>query len=327
MTVAGDTLFFVADDGVTGRELWKTDGTEGGTILVRDINEGPENSGVSYLTDVAGVLLFSAGTRTDDGTLNRALWRSDGTAAGTEMVKDIYITSPDMTAIGSTAYFSGRGESTGIELWKTDGTEEGTTLVRDIDLDDSSFPDELTSCNGILYFVAYDPLYSRELFRSDGTYLGTELVYDVRPGGDPSVEVDVTFTPTAAGPAAGLMDVMADENSVIAMLHGTGVAPEPTPPELMAELLFSFDAAVADGSLQGSGPAASAAGRLGALRNMLVTAQTLIDAGDIEAACTQLFDAYQRTDGEPIPPDFVEGDAAPLVAAMIADLRGLLECE
>src|SRR5262245_14321839 len=35
------TLLFRADDGVTGTELWRTDGTEAGTVLVKDIVPGP----------------------------------------------------------------------------------------------------------------------------------------------------------------------------------------------------------------------------------------------------------------------------------------------
>ena len=44
MTAVGDTLFFTADDGVNGNELWKSDGTEAGTVLVKDINPGSGSS-------------------------------------------------------------------------------------------------------------------------------------------------------------------------------------------------------------------------------------------------------------------------------------------
>ena len=328
LTVVDNTLYFVTEDGETGQELWRSDGTEEGTVQVRDINPGAASSAPANLIDVDGVLFFRASTHPLYASLDLALWKSDGTEDGTVKVKDIdYSGIGGLAVLGDTLFFRGGDEFTRDELWKSDGTEEGTVLVRDIDPDGGTYPDELTVSNGVLYFVAYDPLYSRELFRSDGSYLGTQIVHDVRPGGDPSIEVDVTFTPAAAGPASGLLHAIGFENDVRVPLAGAGVAPEPTPEELIAEILTAFDAAVADGSLAGAGPGASAAGRLGALRNMLAAAQAFIDAGDVAAACTQLLDAYNRTDGLPIPPDFVEGDAAAALASMIQDLRDLLECE
>ena len=47
------TLFFVANDGVNGEELWKSDGTEAGTVMVRDINLGPGNSEPQYLVQTS----------------------------------------------------------------------------------------------------------------------------------------------------------------------------------------------------------------------------------------------------------------------------------
>src|SRR5580704_11931564 len=76
---------FNADDGVDGVELWKSDGTAAGTVMVKDIDPGSDGSFPNSLTNVNGTLYFSA----DDGTDGFELWKSDGTAAGTVMVKDI----------------------------------------------------------------------------------------------------------------------------------------------------------------------------------------------------------------------------------------------
>ena len=68
---------------LTGTELWKSDGTESGTVLVEDINPGG-SSFPQYLTNVAGTLFFFA----NDGNSGQELWKSDGTATGTVLVKD-----------------------------------------------------------------------------------------------------------------------------------------------------------------------------------------------------------------------------------------------
>ena len=95
-----------ADDGTNGDELWKSDGTVNGTVMVKDIYNGSYGSNAYELTVVGNTLYFSA----SDGTYGSELWKSDGTANGTMMVKDINIGSgPSIcqffTAVGNTLYF------------------------------------------------------------------------------------------------------------------------------------------------------------------------------------------------------------------------------
>src|SRR5204863_6482475 len=81
------TLFFTASRPDTGRELWKSDGTEAGTVLVKDIVPGPGSgagSGPGFLTAVNGTLFFTVYHYSGD-----VLWKSDGTEAGTVLVKDV----------------------------------------------------------------------------------------------------------------------------------------------------------------------------------------------------------------------------------------------
>ena len=84
--MSGESCSSRAGDGIHGRELWTSDGTQAGTVLVKDIKPGrASGSFPSYLTAVGGRLFFTA----DDGKHGQELWRSDGTRAGTVLVKDI----------------------------------------------------------------------------------------------------------------------------------------------------------------------------------------------------------------------------------------------
>ena len=84
-------MFFVADDGVHGVELWKTHGSRSGTLLVKDISRCSNQFGAlsrsgTSLGRAKGTLFFAA----NDSTNGLELWKSDGTRSGTVMVKDIH---------------------------------------------------------------------------------------------------------------------------------------------------------------------------------------------------------------------------------------------
>ena len=90
------------------------------------------------------------------------MWKSDGTASGTVIVKDIYIGSDASQpytpiAIGDTLYFTARDGIYGDELWKSDGTANGTVLVKDISYGEGwGSPTDFTAIGNLLYFVASD---------------------------------------------------------------------------------------------------------------------------------------------------------------------------
>ncbi|MBC7817675.1 MAG: hypothetical protein IAG10_12350, partial [Planctomycetaceae bacterium] len=179
--VVGSTLFFEANDGINGPELWKSDGSEAGTVLVKDIQEGDGPTYLSYLTNVDGTLFFSA----NDGVNGRELWKSDGSEAGTVLVKDIDADNPiffgsnpqELFNFGGTLFFSANDSLAGRELWKSDGTESGTVLVKEIRPQPfgglGSYPGEFTVHNGELFFSASDGSPGSELWKTDGTEEGT----------------------------------------------------------------------------------------------------------------------------------------------------------
>jgi ELWxxDGT repeat protein len=188
LTNVNGTLFFTANDGVHGDELWKSDGTTAGTIMVDDIHPGSFTSYPTDLTNVNGTLFFAA----NDGVHGDELWESDGTAAGTVMVKDIasggrYYPSSNpgnLTNVNGTLFFTAHDNVEATSLWKSDGTAAGTVMLANFAVPGArSSPDHLTNVNGTLFFTADDGVHGDELWKSDGTVAGTTLVSDIYPGG------------------------------------------------------------------------------------------------------------------------------------------------
>ena len=187
LTGVGGTLFFTADDGTHGRELWKSDGTRAGTVLVKDIEPGDyDGSYPSSLTGVGGTLFFTA----DDGTHGRELWKSDGTRAGTVLVKNINASRrlrqqlsllPDRCGRDVVLHRRRRHPRPGaVEVgWHQGGHRPGQGHQRPVDY--GSDPSSLTGVGGTLFFTAGDGTHGQELWKSDGTKAGTVLVKDIHP--------------------------------------------------------------------------------------------------------------------------------------------------
>ena len=174
-------MYFAGDNEGMGIELWKTDGTAMGTVLVADINP-LEDSDPSWLAAGNGLLFF----RANDGTSGDEVWVTDGTAAGTRLTRDIHPgadgSHPEHIGVmDGIAYFMADDGTNGSELWRSDGTPEGTFMVMDINPGaGSSSPHWHTVLGAWVYFRADDGQHGDELWRTDGTT--TELVKDINPG-------------------------------------------------------------------------------------------------------------------------------------------------
>ena len=225
LTDVGGVLLFSASDRPTGiddvisAELWKTDGTEAGTVQVADIYPGVQGSEPCELTNVGGTAFFTAWT----GTSGFALFKSDGNTTdyvatpaglswcsswftpvenvlffvtdgkvwksdGTTTVVVAELNAGNLTNVAGTLFFTGCDAAHGCELWKSNGIT--AELVADLRPGpDSSRPYGLLAIDGAVYFSADAPTTGREVWKSDGTT--TSLFADIVPGpagSDPYVE-------------------------------------------------------------------------------------------------------------------------------------------
>ena len=148
-------------------------------------------------------MLFPA----NDGVHGREMWFSDGTAAGTRMVRDFVPGATGMwdanyafiTAFGNRAYFMASDVDHGQEVWSTDGTDAGTSLVADLSPGpESSFPFAFTVTGGKLYIVGGGTmLVGPSLWVIDGTASGARAV-------STAFGVSYNFgTPTVLWPVGG----------------------------------------------------------------------------------------------------------------------------
>jgi len=198
LTVVGDTLFFVGSESPSGAELWKSDGTESGTVLVKDLWPGESSSDPSSLTNVNGTLFFSA----RDGTAGRELWKSDGSELGTVLVRDINPGRDDSYAtalanVGGRLVFHACEPRSGCEVWQSDGTAEGTQPLADIiPGSSSSNPSDFTVARSLIYFSADTPHDGRELWA-----IPTSALEPAAPA--PSDDGGCASTPAGRGGSAG----------------------------------------------------------------------------------------------------------------------------
>ncbi|NJC87371.1 MAG: hypothetical protein FIB02_02390 [Desulfuromonas sp.] len=177
--------------------------------LLKDIYPGVDGgvSNISELT-VVGSNVYFVGS---DGVHGAELWVTDGTTAGTRMVRDITPGSTgsvveELTNVNGVLYFvTSDWVYHGEELWRSDGTEAGTIRVKANAPDDVSYSTgELTDVDGTLFFSR-----KGELWKSDGTEAGTVQVKDIYPGTGGSapqnlVDVNGTLYFTATDGITGL---------------------------------------------------------------------------------------------------------------------------
>ncbi len=186
LRVINNQIFMVADDGIHGRELWISDGTANGTQMVTDLNPNGDGLFTQYsdhaFAELNGNIFFYG----SDGVNGIQLWKSDGTAAGTQIVKIInptgdiigpgaITTTSDIVSTGKRLFFRANDGVTGDEPWVSDGTANNTHIVADIAPKGSSGAYNFMPFGDKVLFAAFDTFYifSDDVYITDGTAAGT----------------------------------------------------------------------------------------------------------------------------------------------------------
>lgn len=180
-------MYFSADDGTHGNELWVSDGTAGNTKMLKDITPGSDGTNFNEFTHLGNSVIFSVSTI--DYSLD--LWKTDGT--NTSLIKSFNVPYSSFGAFGlmvfnNKIYFGGTDAVNGTELWSTDGNT--ASMVKDIypgsmdGIPNSSSPLLFNAVfiNNRFLFSATDA-NGTELWSSDGTAANTTMIKDINPGG------------------------------------------------------------------------------------------------------------------------------------------------
>ena len=197
MKVFKGKIYFSASNDKHRKQLWVSDGTAEGTHILKLLEEGtsgisPYRFGDIYYARLKGKHYFSTFLY-DRGYLNGyALWKSDGTSEGTEIILEHKDSNPisknffSLKTVKGKILMLGHDADHGKELWVSDGSEEGTHLLKDIYAGEhsknGSHPSSFVSIDDKVYFSAADEVHGRELWVSDATENGTHIVKDINPG-------------------------------------------------------------------------------------------------------------------------------------------------
>lgn len=180
-------LLFSANDGVSGAQLWYTNGSAPGTRLVANLSGPRINANPAQLVDAAGTVFFTAATE----AAGRELWRSDGTEAGTALVLDALsgpgdplAQSPGPSIIGwsGAKLLMTRDDATSTrQLWSSDGSDTGTQAIWPPAGSDNSYYDNGAFLGTDYVFFGSDSNSLLKLWITDGTAAGTRFVREPYP--------------------------------------------------------------------------------------------------------------------------------------------------
>lgn len=194
-----DSIFFIANSAISGRSIYRSNGTPEGTQLAVDVFPGSDGPIVKGLSVVGDKLFYLASDPTT-GSAALNLYVSVGTTESATRLGDmevLYSSQAQMISANGVLYFTARDTQHGYELWKSDGTVQGTSMVKDVFLGEGSSnivtdkfgnvsyePLICHAAHNLVYFRAKDADHGYELWKTNGTPGGTAIVADINPEGD-----------------------------------------------------------------------------------------------------------------------------------------------
>ncbi|OAZ03895.1 ELWxxDGT repeat protein [Flavobacterium succinicans] len=173
-TIINNILYFSARDS-HGTELWRSDGTEEGTYLIKDIFSAGSSHPHNFVL-FNNVIYFIA----QDAEGNN-LWKTDGTNVGTTKVMYLHDTSI-LKKVKNKLFIVAETSGTTYgphDVWISDGTSEGTKHLKSFGDHFNSDIRITTILNDEVYFVAKNPdSFRSAVYKTDGTLSGTVLLFD-----------------------------------------------------------------------------------------------------------------------------------------------------
>jgi ELWxxDGT repeat protein len=154
LTPHGDELLFLANDGVHGLQVWRTDSKGRRTVRLTDVRA----QNVGRPVQCGSTVYFTAKDRRGS-----ELWARSGHRVRrvVDLLPGRGSSSPhNLTCLGDTLAFTARDARHGRELWTLDDPRL-LPVVHDLS-PGSSYPTALAALGGDLYFVANDGLHGRE---------------------------------------------------------------------------------------------------------------------------------------------------------------------
>jgi ELWxxDGT repeat protein len=249
---SNNTLYFAGNDNTTGLELWKSDGTNAGTVLVKEINPGTSPSTPRRFVEMNNIIYFNA---TDGVTSGVEVFKTDGTSAGTSIALDINPgagnSNPDqITVIDNVMYFFAQDDGTNYDFYKYDGTT--LTKLADLNAPGSSVSTNYIKSGTNIIFAADDNDADtlRELWVTDGTVVGTKKVSAKVGGPSPQgvnnvtlVGINILFTAEDATNGSELYKIDAAlSNKDNELASNLKMYPNPTTGKITIDYLFESPA-------------------------------------------------------------------------------------